>query len=77
MSADGTLNPSTAMKKHSLGLGKHRVSSQDLSNKLRRELWADAIHRSHLSDFMQARPPDTKSEKSQPNLASCMFSAIA
>lgn len=52
---------------------KKRASTLDLINELRRELWAEAIHQNHLTDFMNKSSPDTKSRKCQPNLASCLF----
>lgn len=56
---------------------KHRASTLDLINELRRELWADAIDRTHLTDFMSGRPSHSKSHKCKPNLASCLFAATA
>jgi len=56
---------------------KRRASTLDLVNELRRELWADAIHREHLTHFANANSPDTKSVKCQPNLASSLFAATA
>ena len=56
---------------------KRRASTLDLINELRRELWVDAIHSQHLSDFVNARSPGTKSFKCQPSLASCLFAATA
>jgi hypothetical protein len=54
---------------------KHRASTMDLINELRRELWADAIHSSHLTDFMQGVSPKAMSEKCSPSLVSSIFSA--
>jgi len=54
---------------------KHRASTLDLINELKRELWADAIHHNHLTDFMHAVSPDTKCDKRHPNLASSLFTA--
>lgn len=56
---------------------KRRASTMDLINELRRELWASAIKESHLTDFMNAASPDTKSEKCNPNLSSSVFAANA
>jgi len=56
---------------------KHRASTLDLISELRRELWADAIDRTHLTDFMSGRPSHSKSHKCKPNLASCLFAATA
>lgn len=56
---------------------KRRASTLDLVNELRRELWAEAIHREHLTDFVNAKSPDTKSVKYKPNLASSLFAATA
>lgn len=56
---------------------KRRASTLDLVNELRRELWVDAIHSQHLSDFVNGKSPNTKSLKCQPNLASCLFAATA
>jgi len=56
---------------------KHRASTLDLINELRRELWAEAIDGSHLTDFMQGISPETKSGKCRLNLASALFSATA
>lgn len=53
---------------------KKRASTLDLINELRRELWASAIHQNHLTDFLHAKSPETKSVKSIPNIASCLFS---
>lgn len=52
---------------------KHRASTQDLINELRRELWASAIKEQHLSDFMRRAQPDTKSNKCGPNLPSALM----
>jgi hypothetical protein len=54
---------------------KHRASTLDLINELRRELWADAIHSSHLTDFMQGISRETTSVKCSPSLASSIFAA--
>ncbi len=56
---------------------KHRASTLDLINELRRELWTEAIHSRHLIDFVNAKTPDTKSIKYQPSIASCLFAATA
>ncbi len=56
---------------------KRRASTLDLINELRRELWAQAIHNKHLTDFNNARSRDTKSVKCQPNLGSALFAATA
>lgn len=56
---------------------KLRASTLDLINELRRELWSDAIHSSHLNDFINARSPNTKLVKFKPNVASCLFAATA
>lgn len=56
---------------------KRRASTLDLINELRRELWAEAIHSKHLTDFVNAKSPDTKLLKYSPNLASCLFAATA
>jgi len=56
---------------------KYRASTLDLISELRRELWADAIDRTHLTDFMSGRPSHPKSHKCKPNLASCLFAATA
>lgn len=56
---------------------KRRASTLDLINELRRELWAEAIHTKHLTDFVNAKSPDTKSIKYIPSIASCLFAATA
>ncbi len=56
---------------------KHRPSTQDLINELRRELWAQAIRPEHLSDFMNAAQQQSKPLKSGPNLCSSLFAATA
>jgi hypothetical protein len=56
---------------------KRRASTLDLVNELRRELWTEAIREEHLSDFANAKSPDTKSPKYPPSIASCLFAATA
>ncbi len=56
---------------------KHRASTLDLINELRRELWTEAIHSEHLNDFVNAKSPDSKSIKYLPSIASCLFAATA
>lgn len=56
---------------------KRRASTLDLINELRRELWSEAIHTKHLTDFVNAKSPDMKSLKYIPNIASSLFSATA
>jgi hypothetical protein len=56
---------------------KHRASTQDLINELRRELWASAIKEQHLTDFMRRAQPNTKSIKCGPNLPSALLALTA
>jgi hypothetical protein len=56
---------------------KHRPSTQDLINELRRELWALAIRPEILSDFMNTAHGHTKPLEFQPSLCSTLFAATA
>jgi hypothetical protein len=56
---------------------KHRPSTQDLINELRRELWALAIRPEILSDFMNTAHGHTKPLEFEPNLCSTLFAATA
>lgn len=52
---------------------KKRASTLDLINELRRELWASAIRPSHLTDFLNHRNPEPKSQKRTPSLSNTIF----
>jgi len=56
---------------------KRRASTLDLVNELRRELWSEAIHQEHLTDFINGKSPNTKSVKCKPKLASSVFTTTA
>jgi hypothetical protein len=56
---------------------KIRPSTQDLLNELRRQLWAKAIRKDYLSDFMNRATLHAKPEKCEPNLCSTLFAATA
>jgi hypothetical protein len=56
---------------------KHRPSTQDLINELRRELWAKAIRPEILSDFVNRTKSHTKSPKSGPDICCSLFYATA
>ncbi len=56
---------------------KHRPSTQDLINELRRELWAKAIRPEILTDFMDHAAGKKKSVKYEPDLFSSLFAATA
>lgn len=56
---------------------KHRASTQDLIDELRRELWVPAIKEEHLIDFERRALPDTKSIKFGPNLPSALMALTA
>lgn len=56
---------------------KQRASTLDLLNEMRRELWSEAIHTKHLTDFMNEKPPQAMSIKCRPSIASCLFAATA
>ena len=52
---------------------KHRASTLDLINELRRELWSPAIRARHLTDFMAPPTPQPKSHKNDPRLCNALF----
>jgi hypothetical protein len=56
---------------------KHRASTLDLINELRRELWASAIRPSHLPHFVPSTYTPPSSEKPQPSLYNAVFYATA
>ena len=56
---------------------KKRASTQDLVNELRRELWSASINPKHLTDFMNRKPLDPKSVKSETDLCSAILASTA
>ena len=56
---------------------KHRPSTQDLINELRRESWVKAIRPEISTDFMDRARGYTKPLKFEPNLCSTLFAATA
>jgi hypothetical protein len=52
-----------------------RLTTPQLMNQLRFELWASALHPEHFSDFVTTPPPRTNSLKFRPPLASALFYA--
>ena len=56
---------------------KHRPSTQDLINELRRELWTKAIRPEIFTDFMNSAFGYTKPLKFEPSLCSTLFAATA
>jgi hypothetical protein len=56
---------------------KLRASTLDLVNEMRRELWSEAIHDKHLTDFVNAKTPHANSLKCMPSIGSCLFAATA
>lgn len=56
---------------------KRRASTQDLIKELRRELWASAIRKEHLSHFVSPSPSKTNGVKLSPNLAGALFAVNA
>lgn len=52
---------------------QERATTNELINQLRRELWADAINPTHLSDFTTTTPAEQNSQKHAVPLASAVF----
>ena len=55
---------------------KERATTNELINQLRRELWSEALHSKHFSDFMSSGDADQKSEKCEVPLASAAFLSV-
>ena len=56
---------------------KHRASTLDLINELRRELWASAIRPSHLSRFVHSMDGTRSSQNGEPDLLSGILYSTA
>ncbi len=52
---------------------QERATTSELINQLRRELWSEAIHPEHLSDFMSSTACDEKSDQGPLPLPSALF----
>ncbi len=54
---------------------QERATTSELINQLRRELWAEALHPQHFSDFTTGLSPEAKSENAVPLAAAAFLSS--